>query len=566
MGFYQKLELIQNKKIIIGIVSVFAIQFLIMISIYGDNWSVEVPLGLPITSEYFITNNYPYELIFRESDSHLHIFSRIPFLVSLFFDNFNTKNLLYISWGLLSGSIYLLYLILRRTNEQMIWLLIPLSALVYNPIQYFTFLWAHASFVYGIPFFSTILITYFLNKKELDKKSYFISLATGIISSFSLIGGTIVLVSGLFPLIHRKEKKKLVIWILSVVVVIITYLYAWSETNRVRIQVVPEKQIITFLKLIALPYTVKLDSLYTALGISMIILFIVSFILIKKQFKFNTLLPWMQMAFVGSCLAIMVTLGRGAVAYYYSTLTVLFAIGLMGFIGLILVFLRQPLQKKKILMVVFVVAIIVQVLLLVPSYYMGWKLANDFNNYETKRNSCYSLNPDNEICSFEQYYNLTKDDNFERLQIMNGFLKQKKGIFVDDSLNKKTFDDQIFYEKTLEKINNVKKGFGELNEVNNIKSSMIKEPLITISGWITDEDKMPVDYMYILSNNKPLIKISQFEVNQNEIGFSNYGIKSAWNVSFLSGYLENNCNNITMIGFKENTKIIIDDVIMLCKN
>ncbi|MFM7796499.1 MAG: hypothetical protein ACKO7N_07030, partial [Candidatus Nitrosotenuis sp.] len=84
-------------------------------------------------------------------------------------------------------------------------------------------------------------------------------------------------------------------------------------------------------------------------------------------------------------------------------------------------------------------------------------------------------------------------------------------------------------------------------------------------GQISDLARF-LTYMYILSNNKPLIKISQFEVNQNEIGYSNYGIKSAWNVSFLSGYLENNCNNITMIGFKENTKIIIDDVIMLCKN
>ena len=214
-----------------------------MIFLYGNNWVVEVILGLPITAEYFITDNYPYELIFKESDSHLHIFSRIPFLISFFFDNFNTKTLLYVGWGLLSASTYLLYLILKRTDEKIVWLLIPISAFVYNPIQYFTVLWAHSFFVYGIPFFSTILIAYFLNKKESDKKSYFISLSAGIVSSFSLVGGILALFSGIFPLIYKKEKKKLIFWIVTTSLVIIMYVYAWSGKIIQKFLILPEKLI-----------------------------------------------------------------------------------------------------------------------------------------------------------------------------------------------------------------------------------------------------------------------------------------------------------------------------------
>ena len=74
-----------------SVVSIFAIQLLVLIFIYGENWSIELGLGLPLTYSYFLTDNYPYELIFKESDSHIQGFSRLPLVLSFFFDNFNSK-------------------------------------------------------------------------------------------------------------------------------------------------------------------------------------------------------------------------------------------------------------------------------------------------------------------------------------------------------------------------------------------------------------------------------------------------------------------------------------------
>ena len=548
-----------------SVVSIFAIQLLVLIFIYGDNWAIEVGLGLPLTYSYFLTDNFPYELIFKDTDSNIEIFSRIPILLSFFFDDFNTKNLMFVGWGLFSASMYLLYLILKRTDKKLIWMLIPLSAFVFNPIQYFTVLWAFVFFIYGIPFFTTILIAYFLNKKNLNKKLFFVVLIMGIIASFSSLAGVIVLISGLLPLIYKKEIDKLVYWIFGIIFVISSYLFVWSGKISERILFDPENQIINFFRLIALPYTVKFDILYSIVGIGVIILVIFSFIFIKKYQKIGILMPWIQMAFVGFIGAGIITLGRGATAYYYSTLTDLFSLSLIGFVGLSLFYLKDSKQKNKnLIKIIFILALIVPLTLLVPSYYLGWKLADDFNVYETKRNSCFSLNPDNEICNSD-YYNLSEPSGYERLQIMNELLKQKKGIFLGDSLNRQVSDDQKFYEERLKKINNTELGFGKIETINGIMNSntiIIDEPLIEISGWILDENKSPVDYMYIFSNDKPLTKISQFR----EIQVDTNQIYSEWKTRFLVGYLEEECNNISIMGFVENKKIIINDKVTLCKN
>jgi hypothetical protein len=563
--YFQKFDFFQKKKIVFTIVSIFAIQLLVLIFIYGENWSIEVGLGLPLTYSYFLTDNYPYELIFKESDSHIQVFSKIPLIISFFFDDFNTKNLMLIGWGLFSASIYLLYLILKRTDEKLIWVLIPLSAFVFNPIQYYTVLWAFALFVYAIPFFTTILMAYFLNKKNLGKKSFFIILIMGIISSFSNLAGVIVLISGLLPLIYKKEINKLVYWILGIIFVCTSYILIWSEKISEKILFSPENQIEIFLKLIALPYGVKFDILYSIVGIGVIILVIFSFIYIKKYQKIEILMPWIQMAFVGFFVSGIVTLGRGNAAYYYSTLTDLFSLSLIGFIGLSLFYWKDSIQKNKnLIKIIFIMALIVLLALLVPSYYLGWKLADDFNVYETKRNSCFSLNPDKDICNSD-IYDLSKPSNYERFQIMNQLLKEKKGMFTDDSLNRLFSDNQKIYEEKLIKINYTELGFGKIKVINGIMNSntiIIDGPLIEISGWILDKNKNPVEYMYIFSNDKALTKISHFKEIQDDTN----QIYSEWKTHFLVEYLEEECNDISIVGFVEDRKIIIDDKVILCKN
>lgn len=567
----QNKKILQNKKIIFSIVGILSFQMLILISIYGENWSIEVAgpstgAGLPVMYSYFTEDKYDYEVLLQEQDSHIHLTSRIPLLLSLFFNDFDTKSLMYLGWAMLTASIFFIYSILKRQDEKLIWLLIPISALIFNPIQYFTVLWSFAFFCYGIPFVATVVITHLLNKKNVKNRSYFISILVGVIASFSIVGGPLALVSGIIPLAYKKDFKKLVGWISVIIVVATAYIFSWSGKITERFLINPETQIINFLKAVSLPFTVKFDINYSILGIILITIFIMSLIFLKKSKKIDASIPWIQMSTVGILISLMVSLGKGNVTYYYSTMSDLFVIGLVGLFGIIILQLGLKSDKKKI-RIVLILLMIGMLILLIPSYYMGWKLADDFNTYESKRNSCYSLNPDNEECKFN-YKILSKLDTKEQMQVMNELLKQKMGIFSSDKLNETAEKDLNEFNQNLEDNKKIGNGFGEILEINGKNENRIEnlsDPIITISGWMENDMHQTVDYIYIISNKTPLTKISDFGESPIDYESSENGNDSFWEITILSGYLEEKCSNISIIGFKNDEKVFLNDEVIICK-
>ena len=43
-------------------------------------------------------------------------------------------------------------------------------------------------------------------------------------------------------------------------------------------------------------------------------------------------------------------------------------------------------------------------------------------------------------------------------------------------------------------------------------------------------------------------------------------LNSGWSISFLSGYLKDDCQKITLVGVKDDRKIEFENEIQLCKN
>ena len=46
----------------------------------------------------------------------------------------------------------------------------------------------------------------------------------------------------------------------------------------------------------------------------------------------------------------------------------------------------------------------------------------------------------------------------------------------------------------------------------------------------------------------------------------NVQIDSGWKIFFMSGYLKNDCQLISIVGFKDNKNIKLNQEIELCKN
>ena len=557
----------KNTLVLIGILF-FVIQGFLFVFYYGDNWYIEVgSLALPIDQSYLNSGIFPYDELFKITNTHIHFFPRVVLLFSLFFDDYDTKNIMYFGLIILSGSLFLLYKILNRIDKNLVWLLIPFSALLFNPIQYTVLLWAFGSMDWFLPIFGLLGIVYYLNKPKIDSKSFIIALFFGIVSSFSLVLGTIVFLSGIFSLISRKEWVKSSIWIASLILVFFIY-YSFIEQSEEL--VFNEPLPINFLKFLSIPFVVKYDILYYIIGTFILISFFTSMFFHKIKIQKYTLIPFIQLAFVSIISGLLISFGKSALSYYYAVFSNLITISVIMLITLIIISLKTRKQKKTKLVIIFLITIIIsQSFLLLPSYYMGWKLGQEFSIEETMINSCFSININNSKLCDERFDFF---ENTEFLQIMNGMQKKKIGPFMDGGTvdNNNKFEKKLYDEKFSNAITS--NGIGQIEYVNQqtIQENdtiFITGPLLTISGWILDENGKQVDSVYILSNNEIISKISNFEKRsdiktQTQI---NSKLTFGWSTNIITNYLKNDCNEIEIVGIKDNKKILVNDEIIICK-
>ena len=116
-------------------------------------------------------------------------------------------------------------------------------------------------------------------------------------------------------------------------------------------------------------------------------------------------------------------------------------------------------------------------------------------------------------------------------------------------------------------------GFTEIEMINDSlvfegKPLVIEKPLVTINGWSLDENKKELDSIYLIVNGEPFLKYDHFyprsDISKNLAIDKN--TNQGWTISFLSGYLKDSCQKITLVGIKDDKKIEFENEINLCKN
>ncbi len=144
-----------KKIILICGVGFFAIHSFYFISVLGVNypyiddwWNIEIGIS------YYENEPDWYKKIFQQESEHRPIVPKIIQTFSLFFDSFNVKNSMYLSWGLLIISVYAFYGILKRSDTRLTWLVVPISGFVFSPKQIDTMLYALGSLHWVIIFVS----------------------------------------------------------------------------------------------------------------------------------------------------------------------------------------------------------------------------------------------------------------------------------------------------------------------------------------------------------------------------------------------------------------------------
>ena len=244
---------------------------------------------------------------------------------------------------------------------------------------------------------------------------------------------------------------------------------------------------------------------------------------------------------------------------YYIPISQFFQIGLLILIALIILDIKKgPLHTKKKILLYFLVAIIIgHMILLVPSYYAGWLRGEHYFQLKTEYANCYSLSPKLD-CIKPNGNNLTEVDA-EVHPMINYWIENKLSIFGDVSFNNKNLEYVSQFEENWNKNDKTNIGIGKIESINDIpiaekRTIYSNEPLIIISGWILDEEKKQLDSIFLLIDNKPFIKFDDFQPRKDILknfdnGMENY---AGWEIFFMSGYLENNCQLISIAGIKDD--------------
>ena len=580
----------RSKIIILSLIVFFASQKLYFKALYQINFpfSMDFSNGINYIFTYVKTGSFPFAEFFAPISGHIHIFPRLIAFPNIFFNSFDVANLFYLHWGLESIALVVIFLLLRRTGPKLYWLLIPISAFIYSPLQDSNF-WSFSIMMWLLPPVAIMGMIYLLNKGSNLK---FLSSAIGlaIVSTFSVIVGIVAWLVGIFALIkfdpHRKkwiEKKFLLIWIACTA---ITGLIFYSQFSAL-VQTQPNFAFLftydgfSFLAtFISSAFRLKYHFLMVLTGsISLILGFfcVYYFTILKKNLKIA--LPWILFLIVGVGGALITDIGRGELPLhygnepYYIPISQFFQIGLLVLISLIIIDLKKtPRHTRNNILVYFLLAIIIaHMILLVPSYYAGWSRGEHYYELKTDYVNCYSLSP--KLDCIKPNNEISRVISVDAHQMINYWIENKLSIFGDATFNQKNLEHLSYFEENWNKNDETNTGIGKIELINGIPVSgkttiYLDNPMIIISGWALDEDGNQLDSTFLLVDDNPFIKFDNFQPRKDVL--ENFDGKadlhSGWEIFFMSGYLENDCQSISIAGFNNDKNITLNQEIEICKN
>ena len=580
------LKIYQN-KIIFACVSFFALHWIFFTWAHKINvpYSMEF-LPIEIVYNFMTTDIFQVQELFTPTlNNHILGISYLISFPNLYFNSFDVVNMHFLQFPIYAGVLFFIYLLIKKTDKKLVWILIPTSAFVFNPLasssdNFFT---AWHSIV---PQLAIISVIFLFNKKTVTITTFVICIILGIIATFSSLWGIVIWMAGIFSLINYKseekklvEKKWLFIWIaiLSIVGFVYYQLYPESGLSEIGKSSPFSIEGISFITtFLSAGFRLKFEVLMVLVGSASILFSIFCISYFIKLKKISSIKPWLNFLLVGISIAVVVQLGRGDLSLhlgnepYYIYFSQFFQIGLLVLIGFLILNLRDDIQKNRIkaLVIFLLVILVTQSILLIPSYYTGWTRADHYFEKKLDFMECYSLSnyPD----CLKPGGALADPDTHE---FMNYFLENNFSFFNEKNFNLENKQDMEFFKTVWSEKPETSIGFSEIESINNSLVSenetfMVEKPLVTIKGWSLDENKKQLDSIYLIVNDEPFLKYDDF-YPRNDIS-ENLGmyteLNSGWSISFLSGYLEENCQLITLVGIKDDKKIGFVNEIEICKN
>ena len=235
----------------------------------------------------------------------------------------------------------------------------------------------------------------------------------------------------------------------------------------------------------------------------------------------------------------------------------------MVLLSLIIIDVKKNHNKNKKLIIGILLSVIIGLsILLIPSYYAGWDRGEYYFEEKSEYLNCLTLSA-NINCN-----EVSLPVSTMSVEMVNFYLENKLSIFKEEKFNAENKNDIEEFKIIQEGSNMIFTAKGEIQKINE-KNIHVNEKInvfnsmITIYGWMLSDKEETLDSVYLLVNSKPFLKYSEFYLTTNTGEILNSD-KSGIKISFLSGYLDNGCHEISLIGIKDNQLFSTNKTYQLC--
>jgi len=580
---------LQNKLIFLGILF-FALHALYFISIFNVN--------IPITDEWgwvpfaqMVLEGEPFwefdEFIIY--NAHGVIFPNLVFVSSIIFSAWNFTYLMYFGWVLLSISVFVTFLILKKTFPQILWIMIPISAIMYSPMQYENFLWGFASVQLFMISATVFLSIYFLNKINSNRFFIFPAICCGIISSFSGATGLAIWFIGFYSILSQFKwrKSSLVIWTICSISIFTVFSFLYSNNSTLEGSFTKNIFSIEGVKyfIFYLSHGIALKFELPRLIVGSLILGSIIGPLIYFIFKRKTdhnFIPWIQLGLAGIFSGGFTLIGRftdSNVQFVsrYSTFTAFDQVAALVIITVIMYFIYLKIistTKKKIVIAIYLIIIFSLIVLLSSAYYFGYREGQQWKTMNDEFLECL-INPIFEFkCihpnNLSNFHNLVYNYSPILYELnLEPFHDKIRTSTPDPLLNEQGWGNMEDVLTSNGKIESIR--FDLANEVSQNSSDyefLDKGSLLQIYGWgILEKQNKSVESAYIVLDDKVHSKATYGFLRKD---LEKYGLEarsfSGWFGIIDPKEISFGCHDVSVRIVNENqySEIHLDK--KLCKN
>jgi len=308
-----------TNKIIILSVGFFIIHWII----YHLIFQINVPYGfdyftIDLAYDFHKTGILPIRELITPYSSHILLFPHLVMLPNLVLNSFDVVNMYHLEILPFSGTLFVSYLLVKKTNKKLLYSIIPISAIIFSPLitssQHVFPIWQ-----FIIPQLAIISVIFLLNNKNINPKIFLFAVILGIISTFSSTFGIVIWIAGIFALLNFNSTRNLIgkKWLISwIVVMLICGAIYYQSFDQVQLPEIGKTSPLSLEGLsfitvfLSTAFRLKFDLLLNLVGIFSIILSIVCAAYFIKIKKIETVKPWFNFIIVGICSSIVAQLGR----------------------------------------------------------------------------------------------------------------------------------------------------------------------------------------------------------------------------------------------------------------